>query len=307
MARVGSARLRRLNRRKNLGHSDRRYGQARYLGFGWRGRRIQLTPHPLRRRQFPIYSQRTYRAYTHTTRRQARIGGIKGTRFTAQPSRRFGYLPTVPISRQLGHPIALGDDMIVVIDFRPHRTTINTIDQLFGSIVSGVGNQPQGSTVRNIILRLRNPILLYFERIRNETRERIHDVVPKFTGRLQRGMVATLNRQIRQLQARIPYFLKLNTLDNLGNPVYYANPVNNMPTEWLAHPPNEPDFRWLNGRRIPLNDPMAHENWYEDVLEYARGIARQTGYLYQAIVQEFRSFQLAGIIYQEILRTIRYN
>lgn len=242
---------------------DRRYGKIKHLSYGSRSRKAQVTTHPIRKLQFP-------RAH-----KQAKAGRTHGPRFTIK-TEDFRYLPGTSSQRQLGVPTALGDEVIMQTDFKPNATLKRMLNTYF--------KQPKGKTRKGqsritseseykMNQTIRYIIEDYFRKVVNVMEKKIDDVVPKCTGRLRSGMKANLRKCHRTLYKR-PYILKLNTLDTLGNPIFYANPVNNMPTDWLAHPPNEPLRRVIKGRVYHLFDEKAETHWFEKVRDFGRDIAR---------------------------------
>lgn len=286
-----SSNLPSVNRRRRLGKPNQHYGQIRYRGVGWRANRMQVTDHIIRRRQFPTEAQR----------RRISLGTPVFTVGTEAKVRTFDYLPHVPAYRHLGHAVALGDDIIVSIDFQPTRALINLAETL----LRNQGRTWRGSTEDYLKRLIRLVSSNFFQRaITEEIRPRIHKLVPYASGRLSKGMVATVNRCMRDIRT-LPHILKLNTMDNLGNPVYYANPVNNMPTEWLAHPPNEPLTRIYYHRsgpkRYDLFDPFAETDWYSKVIDSAQNwIRRNMNVIFQEICNIFGVNMVSLGIYQNI-------
>ena len=311
--------LKKSNRRKRLDQPAPRYGRkqkARFStrGYGWRGKATQLTTHPIRVKQYPKLSKRKRK-------------DVHGTEvFTAKPSKKFIYLPHVPKRRQLGHPIALGDDMVVVFDFKPDTNTRYLINQHFGTQIRRVQWRARYrrtlANVNQVKLDLRVVARHYFQKILIAMFEMIDILVPKATGRLRAGMKANLNRCIKRLNL-MPYILKLNTLDALENPIYYANPVNNMPTEWLAHPHmiivgqvhgqpvgvmrDKQYFKGL-GKWVDLYDPDAETDWYTKILEFGRTFARNnTGMLYHEISKIYGVHPITRTIYQAVLNSLKFS
>lgn len=257
---------------------------------------MQLTTHPIRKKQFPAESKRPYQSTSGTE-----VFTVKGQKKVRQ----FDYLPHTPKKRHLGHPIALGDDVIVLIDFKPRKSLVKMAERLLKSR----GTSPGAGTYEDLIKKQIRNISKYFftKMIEDGIKPKIHEIVPKATGRLQRGMVATLNRSVRQI-GTLPHILKLNTLDNLGNPVYYANPVNNMPTDWLAHPPNEPLIRKIKGRTYHLFDPGAETDWYSKVIDYAQQyIKKNVGLIYKALVAQYGINLVSISIYQNIKKNMKFK
>lgn len=260
---------------------------------------MQVTTHPSRVRQFPTEAKKKRISYG------TEVFTVKGEKKV----RAFEYLPSVKPPRRLGHPVALGDDIIVSIEFKPSNTLID----MFEAYMKSRGKAKPGGTWENYLKRQLRWISAYFfkKAIEDEIKPRIHKLVPKCTGRLQRGMVATINRCVREI-SHFPHVLKLNTLDNLSNPIYYANPVNNMPTEWLAHPPNEPLNRVIyhkSGKRLyHLFDPDAETDWYSKVIDYAQiWIKTNVGLLYKALVGLFGINIVTLAIYKHLRDNMEFK
>ncbi len=288
---------------KRLGKMPKQpYGEAPYTTqkFKWRADRMQITTDPSRVRKYPAEAKKKRISYG------TQVFTVKGVKKVSA----FEYLPHVPVRRQLGHPVALGDDIIVEIHFKPSRTLID----MFEAYMKSRGKSKSGGGTWEDYLKrqLRWVTAYFFKRaIADEIKPRIHRLVPKASGRLQKGMVATVNKCVRHI-AHFPHILKLNTLDNLGNPVYYANPVNNMPTEWLAHPPNEPLTRVYYHRSGPrlyhLFDPDAETDWYSKVIDFAQNwIKANVGLLYKALVGLFGINLVTMAIYKHLKENMKFK
>lgn len=294
-----SKKVKKINRLKKLGHSNRKYGQIKYQGFGWRGKSMQLTTHPRRVKQFPREAKKRYISYGTS------VFSVKGE----QKVRQFDYLPGTPLKRQLGHPIALGDDIIVSLDFKPDQSLITLATNFYQN--KGM-RKPTGTWEDFLKKQLRWVSAYFFKKVINDgIKPKIHSIVPKCTGRLQKGMVSALNKSVRTI-TKFPHLLKINTLDNLGNPIYYANPVNNMPTEWLAHPPNEPLTRIIyhdrGPRKYDLFDPEAETDWYSKVIDFAQLYIKQNvGFLWKALVGLFGVNLLSMAIYNNLKRNMKFK
>ena len=257
---------------------------------------MQVTAHAIRQRQFPTEAKKQRTSYG------TEVFTVKGK------TKKFDYLPHVPAQRKLGHPISLGDDIIVEIHFKPDRSLINLAETL----LKNQGKKWQGSFENHLKRQIRWISAYFFKQaIDKEIKPRIHKLVPYASGRLQKGMVATINRCVREINT-LPHILKLNTLDNLGNDIYYANPVNNMPTEWLAHPPNEPLTRIYYHRsgpkRYDLFDPTAETDWYSKVIDSAQlWIRANMGLLYKAIVGLFGVNMVTMAIYSHLKKNMKFK
>ncbi len=167
-----------------------------------------------------------------------------------------------------------------------------------------------GGTWEDYLKRQLRWVSAYFfkKAINDEIKPRIHTLVPKASGRLQRGMVATVNKCVRQI-AHFPHILKLNTLDNLSNPVYYASPVNNMPTEWLQHDGETRIYYFSTGPKlIHLNDPEAETDWYSKVIDFAQNwIKGNVGLLYKALVGLFGINIVTMAIYKHLRDSMKFK
>ena len=259
---------------------------------------MQVTAHPLRKLQYPFDAKKERVSYGTD------VFTVKGI----QKVKTFEYLPSVSPSRQLGHAVALGDDIIVEIHFKPDSSLIQLAETLFRSQKI----KYQGTTEDYLKRQIRWLSAYFFKKtIEQEIRTRIHKLVPYCTGRLQKGMMATVNKCAKNINT-LPHILKLNTLDNLSNPIYYANPVNNMPTEWLAHPPNEPLTRIIyhksGPRRYDLFDPTAETDWYSKVIDSAqRWIKANTGLLYKGLVGLFGINMVTMAIYSNLKKNMKFK
>ena len=302
-----SSNLPQANRLKRLGKSKSRYGkvygQYPYGGVGFRGKTMQVTDAKIRRKQYPKFAKKK-RVSLGTD--VFTVGGY--AKKDVLRVRTFEYLPHLPAQRQLGHPVALGDDIIVSIHFKPDKSLIYLAETLF----KNQGKKWKGSFEDHLKRQVRWVSAYFFKKaIEQEIRPRIHKLVPYASGRLQKGMVATVNRCVREINT-LPHILKLNTLDNLSNPVYYANPVNNMPTEWLAHPPNEPLTRIYyhksGPKRYDLYDPTAETDWYSKVIDSAqKWIRANQGLLYKAIVGLFGLNMVSMAIYSNLKKNMKFK
>ena len=247
---------------------------------------MQVTDAKIRRKQYPTFAKKkrvSLGTDVFTVGGYAKKGVLR--------VRTFKYLPHVSAQRELGHAVALGDDIIVEIHFKPDKSLVYLAETLFRS----QRKKWQGSFEDFLKRQIRIISASFFKQaIEQEIRPRIHKLVPYASGRLQRGMVATINKCVSKINT-LPHILKLNTLDNLGNPVYYANPVNNMPTEWLAHPGTHSMnqttriYHHKTGpTRYDLYDPTAETDWYSKVIDSAQlWIRANTGLLYREIVKFF--------------------
>lgn len=272
--------------------------------------------HQLRRQQYPRYSQKPYVSYGTRVFTAGRMGfrratgaRVGGTRYLV--TARFDYLPHVSPRRHLGPAMALGDDEIVVINFRPTPYLINLTTQMLrdrGISFGGLSGEDYIKRELRLISRY------YFREIVNYMKEYINEVVPKCTGRLRKSMVGTLNACWREV-GKFPHILKINTMDGPRNhnPVFYANPVNNMPTEWLAHPhPEGRSVRLIYHRSGPryydLDDPLAETEWYDKVVELGSDYAQQrVGLLYTALVAMWGVNTATVLIYRNLVNNIQYG
>lgn len=255
---------------------------------------MQVTAHATRKRQYPTEAKKERTSYG------TQVFTVKGKTKT------FEYLPHVPAKRLLGHPIALGDDIIVEIHFKPDRSLVQLAETLFRN-----QGKKYSITTENYLKKKIRWLSAYFfkQAIEQEIRPRIHKLVPYASGRLQKGMVATVNRCVKEINT-LPHILKLNTMDNLNNPVYYANPVNNMPTEWLAHPPNEPLTRIYyhksGPKRYDLFDPTAETDWYSKVIDAAKEwMMVNQGLLYKGLVGLFGINMVTMAIYSNLKKNMK--
>ena len=267
---------------------------------------MQVTDAKIRRTQYPQFAKKkrvSYGTDVFTVGGYTKKGGLR--------VRTFDYLPYVPTKRHLGHAVALGDDIIVEIHFKPDKSLVQLAESLF----KNQGKRWQGS-FENYLKRHIRKISAYFfkQAIEREIRPRIHKLVPYATGRLQKGMIATVNRCVREINT-LPHILKLNTLDNLSNPVYYANPVNNMPTEWLAHPGThslEKTKRIIYHKSGPklydLFDPTAETDWYSKVIDSAqKWIRANMGLLYKGLVGFFGINMVTMAIYSNLKKNMKFK
>lgn len=266
-----SKKVKKINKLPRLGKRPLQpYGKAPYTTqkLTQHKRLMQVTASKIRKKQYPKESKKQRTSY--------------GTEvFTVEgKTKTFEYLPHVPAKRHLGHPISLGDDIIVEINFKPTKALANMFEAWLIK-----RNKPRKGNIMDQLKRQVRWISAYYFKIaiEKEIRPKIHDIVPKASGRLQRGMIATVNRCLRKI-TKLPHILKLNTLDSLSHPIYYANPVNNMPTEWLVHPGTHIDrtshegisgvYRIYYHKSGPklyhLNDPNAETDWYSKVIESAQ-------------------------------------
>lgn len=107
---------------------------------------------------------------------------------------------------------------------------------------------------------------------------------PRDTGSLRRSMrnslgepISTIVHDVRDvvnaLSSGAPFIrMVLSTPD-----IDYANPVNNMPTSWLAHPGSHPPG--TRGRLgTVLHDPNARKGWYNLILLRGRQFAKKEFY-----------------------------
>jgi len=278
------------------GAKDRRFGRTPQIGFGSRTREATVTVNPARKREFPKLYERAIAA--------------KKKRFVV-PSDKFTYLPTTTPKRQLGVPTSMGDNIIVWMEFKPSGNEKKLIDQYFGNVIAGLGfrsrRRKTTSNLQHVQMDIKYVAKAFFVRLREQIRLKINEVVPEFTGELRKGMISSLSRSISSL-IRMPYMFKLNTLNRFGNPIYYANPVNNMPTEWLAHPPNEPLMRMHHGVPKHLFDPDAETHWYEKVLDFARDLAQNTiGSIRRDIIRLYGISQLTDIVYNNLLINTKFK
>lgn len=293
-----STKVKKINKLPKLGKKPKQpYGDAPYSfqKVKQRSDRIQVTAHKIRKKQYP---KRERERVSYGTKVFTVVGKTKT----------FEYLPHIPTKRQLGHPVALGDDIIVEINFKPSKTLVSMYEAWL--------RQRKKSTKGNLMDQLKREVrwisAWYFKKaIAEEIKPKITTLVPKATGRLRNGMVATVNRCVRQIGA-LPHILKLNTLDNLSNPVYYANPVNNMPTEWLAHPPNEPLTRIIYHRSGPrlyhLFDEGAETDWYSKVIEQAQAWFRANiGLLWKPCVALFGINMFSMAMYKHLKDNMKFK
>lgn len=251
--------LKRLGKSKTKYGGNRIYGNIKYTRVKWHGWRFHVTTAKKRLQQYPKEAKKKRISYgtevfTVGTKKRKKV-------------RAFEYLPHVPASRRLGHPVALGDDIIVEIHFRPTNTFVN----MYEAWLKQRGKSVKGVLIDQLKREVRWISAYYFKiAIDEEIKPRIHELVPKASGRLQRGMIATLNR-CRRYITTLPHILKINTLDSLSHPIYYANPVNNMPTEWLAHDGETRVYYFSTGPKLlHLNDPTAETDWYSKVIDHAQ-------------------------------------
>lgn len=262
---------------------------------------MQVTAHKIRKQQYPYDAKKERISYG------TKVFTVKGIKKV----RTFDYLPSVPPQRRLGHAVALGDDIIVEIHFKPDRSLVQLAEALFAN----QKKKYKGTTEDYLKRQIRWASAYFFKKaIEQEIRPRIHKLVPYATGRLQKGMVATVNRCVREINT-LPHILKLNTMDNLNNPVYYANPVNNMPTEWLAHPGNHPMnkttrliYHKSGPVRYDLYDPTAETDWYSKVIDSAqRWIKANMSVLYSALFGLFGLNMVTMAIYSNLKKNMKFK
>lgn len=300
-----SKNLKKANKLKRLGKSKskygRIYGKIKYGDVGFRGKTMQVTASKLRKKQYPKYAKKQRTSYGTEV-------FTVGHKTDRQPykTRTFEYLPHVPAKRHLGHPVALGDDIIVEIHFKPTKFLVSQYENL----MKNKNKSKKASTWEDELKRQIRWISAYFFKIviAEEIRPKIHQIVPKASGRLQRGMMSTVNRCVRKI-TKLPHILKINTLDSLSNPIYYANPVNNMPTEWLQHDGETRIYYFSTGPKLlHLNDPEAETDWYSKVIDSAQKWVRgNVGLLYKACVALFGINLVAMSIYKHLKDNMKFK